>query len=41
MYEEARCAGIEGRSEMTKTELAEALQRQNERETRRARSRKR
>jgi cation transport regulator ChaB len=38
LYEEARTAGIEGRSKMSKKELARALQRRNERETRRARS---
>lgn len=39
LYEDARRAGIEGRSNMTKHELAEALERHNERETRRARER--
>jgi cation transport regulator ChaB len=38
LYEQARDAGIEGRSKMDKRELAEALQKHNERETRRARS---
>ena len=38
LYEEAKKAGIEGRSKMSKNELARALQRRNERETRRARS---
>jgi cation transport regulator ChaB len=37
LYEEARKAGIEGRSKMSKEDLARALQRRNERETRRAR----
>jgi cation transport regulator ChaB len=37
LYEEARRAGIEGRSRMSKEELAEALRRHSERETRRAR----
>src|SRR5918995_1270629 len=37
LYEEAKKAGIEGRSKMSKDELARALQRRNERETRRAR----
>jgi cation transport regulator ChaB len=37
LYEEAREAGIEGRSKMSKEDLARALQRRNERETRRAR----
>src|SRR4051794_32917527 len=38
LYEEARRAGIEGRSEMSKEELARALQRHYERETAQARS---
>jgi cation transport regulator ChaB len=38
LYEEAKQAGIGGRSKMSKKELARALQRRNERETRRARS---
>jgi cation transport regulator ChaB len=38
LYEEARRAGIEGRSNMSKEELAEALRRHSERQTRRARS---
>jgi cation transport regulator ChaB len=38
LYEEAKRAGIEGRSEMTKDELARALQRHYERETAQARS---
>jgi len=38
LYEEARKAGIEGRSRMTKEELAEALARQYGRETAKARS---
>jgi cation transport regulator ChaB len=37
LYEEAKRAGIDGRSRMSKKELARALQRHNERETRRAR----
>jgi cation transport regulator ChaB len=37
LYEDARRAGIQGRSRMTKEELAEALRRQSERETRKAR----
>jgi cation transport regulator ChaB len=39
LLEDARRAGIEGRSKMTKDELADALRRHNDRETRRARSR--
>ena len=39
LLDEARKAGIRGRSRMTKDELADALRRHNERETRRARSR--
>jgi hypothetical protein len=39
LEEEAREAGIEGRSKMTKDELAQALQKHNERETARARRR--
>jgi cation transport regulator ChaB len=39
LYQEARRAGIEGRSKMTKEELAKALQRRYERETARARRR--
>ena len=39
LYEDAQKAGIEGRSTMTKHELADALQRYNDRETRRARER--
>ena len=39
LLDEARKAGIRGRSRMTKDELADALHRHNERETRRARSR--
>lgn len=38
LYEEAREAGVEGRSKMTKDELAQALQRANDRATARARS---
>jgi cation transport regulator ChaB len=41
LLEDAREAGIEGRSEMTKEELAEALRRHYERETARARERSR
>jgi cation transport regulator ChaB len=37
LYEEAREAGIAGRSKMDKRELAKALQRRNERETARRR----
>jgi cation transport regulator ChaB len=37
LYEEAKRAGIEGRSNMDKGQLAKALQRHNERETARAR----
>ena len=37
LYEDAREAGIEGRSKMSKKELARALQRRNDRETARAR----
>jgi cation transport regulator ChaB len=37
LYEEARRAGIEGRSRMSKEELAEALRRHSERASRRAR----
>jgi cation transport regulator ChaB len=38
LYAEAREAGVEGRSKMTKDELARALQRAYERDTARARS---
>ncbi len=38
LYEEAKRAGIEGRSKMDKHELARALQKHNDRETARARS---
>ena len=38
LYEQAREAGIEGRSKMSKAELARALQRANDRATARARS---
>jgi cation transport regulator ChaB len=37
LYEEARAAGIDGRSKMSKRELARALARHNDRETARAR----
>jgi cation transport regulator ChaB len=37
LYEDAKRAGIEGRSRMSKRELAEALQRHSQRATRRAR----
>src|SRR4051794_17873635 len=37
LYEDAKEAGIEGRSEMSKEELAEALQKHSERESARAR----
>ncbi len=38
LYEDAKQAGIEGRSDMNKAELAKALQKHSERETRKARS---
>jgi cation transport regulator ChaB len=38
LYEEAKRAGVEGRSKMDKRELARALQKHNDRETARARS---
>ena len=38
LYEDAKRAGIEGRSRMTKEELAEALARHSQRATARARS---
>ena len=38
LYEDAKRAGIEGRSKMSKEELAKALQKHSERETARARS---
>ncbi len=38
LYEQAKRAGIEGRSRMDKRELARALQKHNDRETARARS---
>ena len=38
LYEDAKRAGIDGRSRMSKRELAQALDRHNERETARARS---
>ena len=37
LYEEAKAAGIEGRSKMDKRELARALARHNDRETAKAR----
>jgi cation transport regulator ChaB len=37
LYEQARQAGIQGRSDMSKDELADALRRHNDRETARAR----
>ena len=37
LYEQAKRAGVEGRSKMSKHELAEALQRYNDRESARAR----
>ena len=37
LYEQAKAAGIEGRSNMDKQELAKALQKHNDRETARAR----
>ena len=39
LLEDARAADISGRSRMTKDELADALRRHNDRQTRRARSR--
>jgi cation transport regulator ChaB len=38
LYEQAKAAGIEGRSDMNKHELAKALQRHNDRATAKARS---
>jgi cation transport regulator ChaB len=38
LYEQAKAAGVEGRSKMSKHELAEALQRANDRATAKARS---
>lgn len=37
LYEDAKAAGIEGRSDMSKDELADALRRHSDRETARAR----
>ncbi len=37
LLDDARAAGIDGRSRMTKAQLADALQRYNDRETARAR----
>jgi cation transport regulator ChaB len=37
LYEDAKKAGIEGRSKMSKSELADALRKHNDRETARAR----
>lgn len=39
LYADARQAGVEGRSKMSKRELAEALERSNDRATRKARER--
>jgi cation transport regulator ChaB len=39
LYEDAKQAGIEGRSNMTKRQLAEALEKHSQRATRKARSR--
>jgi cation transport regulator ChaB len=38
LYEQAKAAGIEGRSKMDKRELAQALKRHNDRQTAKARS---
>ena len=37
LYEDAKAAGIEGRSKMSKEELAEALRKHSDRETAKAR----
>ncbi|GAA4765481.1 ChaB family protein [Actinomycetospora chibensis] len=37
LYERAQQLGVEGRSDMTKDELVEALQKENDRQTRRSR----
>jgi len=38
LYEDAKAAGVEGRSDMSKAELADALRRHSDRETARARA---
>ena len=37
LYERAQQLGVEGRSDMTKDELVDALQKENDRQTRRSR----